>query len=600
MMENVKKSNRTSVHGGWWLKRSLISFGVVIALLVFTFSLIIVNNNKQEPAPAQIEQTEDTKNQTIPGVYYATAEEVELSGVADAPRSQKGGSIYIGSGSSFTLTGMAIQGHTATYGGAFYVANGGVLNIRGGSIAYNQAVYGGAIYVESGGTVNLYSGVITANAAENAAAIYVADGGNLNDLSTGEMYINYNNAPILTYQNYIAYYDGIKLIGSEGIDENEYTFNLSYVPLNYEECVGYYSDKGLSHSVEVGDVIRFNTVQTATVNGFNIYKLYTKKATPEKLTFTLNDDNNTYNVKQVDTTTTAGVVVIPRQYDGKDVTEIYRNGSSTGYSPPKGAFYNNNKITEIYLPNTITIIGGGAFYQCSELTKIIIPDNVTSISSGAFYGCSGLTNVTIGNSVIRIFGDIFEGCANLQYNEYDNAKYLGNSTNPYLVLMKAKDTLIVSCEINENTKHIYSSAFAGCSGLTSVIIPDGVISIADSFTASGLTSITIPDSVESIGAGAFAYCSGLTGEVVIPDSVTSIGNSAFYGCSGLTSVTIGSGVERIGYCVFMDCDNLSSVTFKNTSGWYRYGSTVDVTDPVTNAINFQTIYVNDEWTHNES
>ena len=54
---------------------------------------------------------------------------------------------------------------------------------------------------------------------------------------------------------------------------------------------------------------------------------------------------------------------------------------------------------------------------------------------------------------------------------------------------------------------------------------------------SGLTSITIPNSVTSIGEVAFEYCSGLT-SVTIPSSVTSIGDYAFSGCSNLTSVTI--------------------------------------------------------------
>ena len=86
---------------------------------------------------------------------------------------------------------------------------------------------------------------------------------------------------------------------------------------------------------------------------------------------------------------------------------------------------------------------------------------------------------------------------------------------------------------------IGNRAFHGCSGLTSVTIPNSVTSIGEYafYYCSGLTSVTIPNSVTSIGYNAFYYCSGLT-SVTIPNSVTSIGSSAFSCCSGLTSVTV--------------------------------------------------------------
>ena len=103
-------------------------------------------------------------------------------------------------------------------------------------------------------------------------------------------------------------------------------------------------------------------------------------------------------------------------------------------------------------------------------------------------------------------------------------------------------------------------AFYGCSGLTSVTIPNGVTSIENyAFqNCSGLTSITIPSSVTSIGWNAFYGCSGLT-SVTIPNGVTSIENYAFQNCSGPTSVTIPDNVTSIGSSAFSGCSGLTSI-----------------------------------------
>lgn len=111
-----------------------------------------------------------------------------------------------------------------------------------------------------------------------------------------------------------------------------------------------------------------------------------------------------------------------------------------------------------------------AFSSCSDLTDLTIPNGVKYISDFAFYGCSKLKNLSLPDSLTYIGYKVFEYCELLQFTEYDNALYLGNSNNPYVLLYRAKNTEIVSCNINENTKIIYESAFSSCQ-ITSITIP---------------------------------------------------------------------------------------------------------------------------------
>ena len=242
-------------------------------------------------------------------------------------------------------------------------------------------------------------------------------------------------------------------------------------------------------------------------------------------------------------------IVIADTYNGLPVKNImtkafYDNDNITSVLIPDSvttigdcAFYQCYNLTSVVIPDSVTTIGYDAFRECSNLTSVVIPDSVTMIGYNAFYYCSNLTSVTIGDGVTSIGSDAFSSCNSALYTEYEYGKYIGDASNPYAVLIELTNKNFTTYTIHEDTKYIAYGVFRECARLTNITIPDGVKSIGGSAfrDCDNLTSVVIPDSVTMICAWAFSDCDNLT-SVVIGDSVTTIGYEAFYSCSNLTSV----------------------------------------------------------------
>ena len=170
-------------------------------------------------------------------------------------------------------------------------------------------------------------------------------------------------------------------------------------------------------------------------------------------------------------------------------------------------------------------------------------------------------------------------CYSLSYNELsvktaEVALYMSTGTSygggRIYSCALSPDTLVMPFEVPREMNdykiiRVGNKAFAYCSGLTSMTIPDCVTSIGENafLGCRGLKSLTIPNSVTSIGNGAFYCCNGLT-SVVIPNSVNTIAANVFRECSGLTSVTIPDSVKSIGNKAFENCSSLTSVTIPDS------------------------------------
>ena len=181
------------------------------------------------------------------------------------------------------------------------------------------------------------------------------------------------------------------------------------------------------------------------------------------------------------------------------------------------AFYGCSGITSITLPNSLTSIGDRAFSGCSginavnvkigdysgissnniihsylplsatwnyyindELVTVLnIPASVTSIGNYAFYNANGITSITLPSSLTSIGNQAFYNCSG---------------------------KLNVNCNI-PNASSYSSSPFLG-SKFNEVVIGTNVISIGNYafYNCSGLSSITLPNSLASIGNYAFSGC----------------------------------------------------------------------------------------------
>lgn len=125
--------------------------------------------------------------------------------------------------------------------------------------------------------------------------------------------------------------------------------------------------------------------------------------------------------------------------------------------------------------------------------------------------------------------------------------------------------LVINKSVTYSVTSIATTAFSGCSEITSVVIPNSITTIENGAfqNCSSLLTINIPNNVLTIGTHVFYGCSALL-NITIPNSVTSIGNNAFSNCSSLTSVSLSENIKTIGEFLFYNCSSLTSIVIPDS------------------------------------
>ncbi|MDE7161442.1 MAG: leucine-rich repeat domain-containing protein, partial [Anaeroplasmataceae bacterium] len=156
------------------------------------------------------------------------------------------------------------------------------------------------------------------------------------------------------------------------------------------------------------------------------------------------------------------------------------------------SFYNVPTIRELYISNTLTeLTNGGAFFGMSALNILSIP--FVGKSRGSL-GANGHLGYMFGTNTSGVVQN-YSASASSTYYKAPNLKTLiinDETVLSYGAIMNY-DTL-TKVTLNEGLKTINDRAFDGCTGLTTMVIPNTVETIESKVfdRCSNLTSLIIP------------------------------------------------------------------------------------------------------------
>lgn len=281
------------------------------------------------------------------------------------------------------------------------------------------------------------------------------------------------------------------------------------------------------------------------------------------------------------------------------------------------AFYSNTALTDVVIPDSVTVVGGRAFAGCSSLKNVRMSENVSKLEQYLFSTCTSLERITLPQNTKTVAYGIFKGCTQLEYvtlkareltitgewsgeslstiiedygniavdAEMRNAKLMGSKVYGYTKFFVANDAVkkmltdrgvapsaVFSGEqygIEENLQcasftfdavSTPGGDFAHITGFASGKLPKSRIDlqIPQTLTAGGKTYTVV-----KISDGAFKKYdifspSDRIVSVTFPDTLESIGRYAFQNC-GLTTVTIPQSVRIVEVGAFKSCTELLTV-----------------------------------------
>ena len=177
---------------------------------------------------------------------------------------------------------------------------------------------------------------------------------------------------------------------------------------------------------------------------------------------------------------------------------------------------------------------------------------------------TGLTIILFTLNILKVFAFEFE--VDGKYYNVINENSVEITFKDSLYNSYTEKDIIIPNFVNYSGKEykvtqIGKHAFAHCSGLHSIIIPESVIVIENSafMSCENLNIIELPNSIEEINKYAFVMCKNIS-SISIPPKVRSIEEATFLGCENLEFIELPENLTNIESIAFMFCSKLKSIT----------------------------------------
>ena len=449
----------------------------------------------------------------------------------------------------------------------------------------------------------------------------------------------------------IPYYREITVYGHAGSTSEEYVNSQKATygscKLIFEPIDNYVEVEEIVLSDDYLELNRFDTYklsfevkpENATYSGITFKSLNTSVATVDK-------DGNITAVSAGETTIQAispdgatAQCLVKVISDGTESDFIIIDGLITGYRGSEKeivipdeingvkvegiadkAFYNNDNIISVVMPEGLKTIGKMAFADCGNLSLVEFNSDLESIGENAFYNCGTLKSVSLPEGLKSMERGVFEMCEQLMYADIPSSlKEIPEDTFNYdwrlkeIIIPEGVEIIgkraFYECEgaerlvISSTVKTIGEEAFVANVRLKEIIIPEGVETIEQKafMSCTAVTTVSLPSTLKTMG-GSYAgnvfegdgtvgcenmevitvadenpyfaskdgllynsdlseiiFCPRGRTEAVVADSVTKIADNAFFFCKKLEKVTLPDGITEIGESAFQDCISLESL-----------------------------------------